>query len=521
MTTEPPPPEPAEGSAAGSAPGQARGDGGRGSHESSAVSPAASSELASSGAKGDGFAFALESLREIQAAKSGLDAMETALFAAVFEYADLRSKESPTPIAERDMILRSACAEIGAVLRLSDRTIQRRISEAYTVYTGFPQTFESLRTGEITSRHVQEIVKASDGLPVEVRSEYEVAALERAAISTPARLAAVLPSVANQIHARSLSERHQAARRHRSVIVRDVEDGMAELVALLPAVLAHGIHDRLTAMAVSVEKSDPDDERCRDEIRADIFADIALSGAPLAHGDALSAIRANVQVTIPVTTLVAASSSGADLVGVGPMDAETARRLAGGQPGWDRVMTHPVSGAVLAVDRYRPGEDLRRRLRVRDEHCRFPGCRQPAHRCDIDHSVAAVDGGKTHLDNLALLCKSHHTMKHAARWQITHRPHGVLVWTSPEGNTYVDTPTPVLRFYPTGDAASGGVAHENTNSETGGLGGGSVSGAVGGDRDAGLTIPRSSTPTSQVRPDLTSDSKSPTDSHSPTDPSPP
>ncbi|WP_254367322.1 HNH endonuclease signature motif containing protein [Microbacterium sp. NC79] len=454
MTIEQPPDEPIAGSAPDLPPSEATSDGGAMS-ALPAEAPAVSSEVAATDEMPGGFAFALSSLREIQRARAGLDAMETALYAAVFEHVDALSKQTAEPIAERDMMIRSACAEIAAALRLSDRAVQRRMSDAYDVYVGFPQTFEALRTGAITVRHVQEIVKASDGLPVDMRADYEVAALERALITTPPRLAAVLPSVANQIHARSIAERHQTARKRRAVTVRDVGDGMAELVALLPAVLAHGIHDRLTSIAVAVEKADPDDERCRDEIRADVFADIALSGAPLAHGDGLRAIRANVQVSVPVTTLAGGAGTGAELIGVGPMDADTARTLAGNEPGWDRVMTHPISGAVLAVDRYRPGEDLRRRLRVRDEHCRFPGCRQPAHRCEADHGLAAADGGKTHLDNLALLCKGHHTMKHAAHWQVVHEQHGVLRWTSPNGNTYIDTPTPVLRFYPSEGAASG------------------------------------------------------------------
>ncbi|MCR2678846.1 hypothetical protein NSP03_24390, partial [Salmonella enterica] len=57
----------------------------------------------------------------------------------------------------------------------------------------------------------------------------------------------------------------------------------------------------------------------------------------------------------------------AELDGMIPIDPATARRLAGAASGWDRVLTHPISGALLAVDRYRPSEDLRRHLRARDE----------------------------------------------------------------------------------------------------------------------------------------------------------
>ena len=39
------------------------------------------------------------------------------------------------------------------------------------------------------------------------------------------------------------------------MFVRDIEDGMAELLAVLPAVLAHGIHDRLTQMGHHVRRA--------------------------------------------------------------------------------------------------------------------------------------------------------------------------------------------------------------------------------------------------------------------------
>lgn len=114
-------------------------------------------------------------------------------------------------------------------------------------------------------------------------------------------------------------------------------------------------------------------------------------------------------------------------------------------------MTHPVTGAVLAVDRYRPGADLLRALRARDEHCRFPGCRQPLRRCDVDHTHDAALGGLTEIHNLAHLCRRHHTLKHATDWQVEQVGGGSLEWTSPTGLVYIDVPTPTLRFTPSGD----------------------------------------------------------------------
>src|SRR3546814_13943740 len=50
----------------------------------------------------------------------------------------------------------------------------------------------------------------------------------------------------------SIMGRHEEARKHRSVTVAEVDNGMAELRALLPAAEAFGIHDRLTQQARAV-----------------------------------------------------------------------------------------------------------------------------------------------------------------------------------------------------------------------------------------------------------------------------
>jgi len=57
-------------------------------------------------------------------------------------------------------------------------------------------------------------------------------------------------------------------------------------------------------------------------------------------------------------------------------------------------------------------------LVVRDRHCTFPGCRRPSIACDAHHITHWLDGGSTSLDNLALLCRTHHMMIHNTPWQI-------------------------------------------------------------------------------------------------------
>jgi hypothetical protein len=61
-------------------------------------------------------------------------------------------------------------------------------------------------------------------------------------------------------------------------------------------------------------------------------------------------------------------------------------------------------------------------LVVRDRHCTFPGCRRPPIACDAHHITHWIDGGNTGLSNLALLCRTHHTMIHNSPWQIRLNP---------------------------------------------------------------------------------------------------
>ncbi|WP_194765586.1 HNH endonuclease signature motif containing protein, partial [Microbacterium sp. UFMG61] len=94
---------------------------------------------------------------------------------------------------------------------------------------------------------------------------------------------------------------------------------------------------------------------------------------------------------------------------------------------------------------------MRRFLRARDQHCRFPGCRTPTHRCDIDHTHDHARGGKTRTDNLSHLCRRHHTLKHPDihdrhRWTAHQQPDGTITWTSPLGRTYTDPPPRRVMF---------------------------------------------------------------------------
>ena len=206
-----------------------------------------------------------------------------------------------------------------------------------------------------------------------------------------------------------------------------------------------------------------------DQLRADILLDLLLAAEPLAHDTGLSAVHATVSITVPVLALIDDGIRDpfehSSLDGHGPIDVDTARMLAGAASGWDRVLTHPITGAVLEVDRYTPSEQLRRHLRIRDQHCRFPGCRMPTHRSDLDHTLDHALGGTTSAANLAHLCRRHHTLKHQTAWTVVQHAGGVLQWTSPTGVPYIDRPASTVAFAT--DPESDYAAHLLTAPEPG------------------------------------------------------
>ncbi|WP_136054628.1 HNH endonuclease signature motif containing protein, partial [Microbacterium sp. K24] len=143
------------------------------------------------------------------------------------------------------------------------------------------------------------------------------------------------------------------------------------------------------------------DTRTWDQVQADLLADLLLAADPSAvHGAGLDNIQGRIQVTIAGTTLAGADDRPADLDGHGPLHPDIARHLAGRNTGWTRLLLDRF-GMVTQTDTYTPTEQMRRFLRARDQHCRFPGCRMPVHRCDIDHNHDHARGGKTRIDNLA------------------------------------------------------------------------------------------------------------------------
>ena len=116
----------------------------------------------------------------------------------------------------------------------------------------------------------------------------------------------------------------------------------------------------------------------------------------------------------------------------GHVPAETSRRLA-----CDCSIVHwqeNKKGEPLNIGRKTRSipPAIRRALKRRDHGCRFPGCTCKRF-VDAHHIKHWADGGETSMDNLVLLCRTHHRLVHEAGYGIRQGADNGFDFSLPDG----------------------------------------------------------------------------------------
>jgi hypothetical protein len=91
---------------------------------------------------------------------------------------------------------------------------------------------------------------------------------------------------------------------------------------------------------------------------------------------------------------------------------------------------------------YQVPDPMRALVEARDQTCGFPVCRQPAWRCEQDHTITYRLGGPTCPCNLSPECTRHHHLKHLPGWRLDQPRPGVLTWITPARLTHTVTAGP-------------------------------------------------------------------------------
>ena len=366
--------------------------------------------------------------------------------------------------------------DIATALRLSPNTAQMRIDVARTLVNHLPNTCSALAMGEISSSHATVIAKETaaairDGLSEFAIYQVEEKALSFAEFHTPGQVANKVRTTIAQLAPAEFEEVVDRARETRRVSCYNDADGMATVVAILPAPDAQIVMKSIEAYILKMNEKDAGAHSFASQGKTVSAAGVSAAGvetntwsllsADNKRADALTAILSaalsdsletvkphrrpvTVNVTIDLPTLLGLAENPGQLSGYGAIPASVARELASDAT-WKRFITDPQTGNLLDYGRekYEPPQALVDFLLARDRTCRFPGCRQPATRSDIDHAHSWDSGGETNIENLGLLCRRHHRLKTHGRWGLVSNEDGSCEWTSPVGKKFFVPARPV------------------------------------------------------------------------------
>ena len=316
-----------------------------------------------------------------------------------------------------------------------------------TVSTGrrleqLPETSAAFAAGDISAAHARVITKAMTPGRLAKAADAGIDLAE-----TDAILADLARATAPHETARGVAQwvagvdpdgtLDDAADTRRRFSMASGLDGRVHLRGDLDAVGGEYLHTALGALMNGDRPAG--DTRSHAERQADALVALARGaldggGLPTVRGE-----RPHVRVTIDLMALCAergaAGVAGGSLGWAGPINPETARRLAC-DASVVRIITGP-DGLPLDVGRAQrtASAAIRRAVELRDGHCVFAGCDAPPEWCDVHHVVHWAHGGPTSCDNGALLCERHHTSCHEGGFTIRRDP-GTSCWHTyrPDGS---------------------------------------------------------------------------------------
>ena len=355
------------------------------------------------------------------------------------------------PLLGGDAVLAERCAvmEASSRLHMTEGEVRTSAAIAQQARNELPRVWEAAKDGLISRGHVRAVLAqlpALDGSRQSVGG-FDELMREIAVAATVAGTRRQARTVADRLTACTRTQRHAAAFARRTVYVEDVADGMSWVSAMIATERAHAIDRQLTRTAKQMP-ADKRDGRTARQIRADLFADLLSGGA--------TTVTAKVFVTIPLDRLapearasvrdpgsrpaMAGSDLNSDCLipGVGPIDDATARQLLLDAGAFTRVITDPVTGVILDMDRRarKATRAQREWLTLAHGTCAQDGCHRLAIDADIDHHCAYHGPGRgdTDIANLDPLCEPDHAVKDTTLLRHHRRDDGSVQVEFPSGH---------------------------------------------------------------------------------------
>jgi Domain of unknown function (DUF222)/HNH endonuclease len=323
--------------------------------------------------------------------------------------------------------------ELAALTHVSSGTSCGQVR--FTEYVGdnLALSWEALDRGDLTLQHLQYLTRATTGctpaLVQIIDSQLIPPAIARG--WTPAKLATEARKAVITLDPDGAADRATKAKTCADVILIPGPNECATLIGDGDAVTLTAIKAAIDTRAAQLVR-DATEPLPIGLARIRAMAQLILDPDQHARRPRYDGI-----LTIDLTTWLGITQQPGELTGYGPISPATARALAA-DTSFRVAISDPDTADLLALGhtRYRPSARLTSYIQARDRTCQFPGCQQPAVRCDLDHRREHNRGGPTDPDNLQPLCRRHHNLKTHKLWRTRRNPDSTQTWTSPLGFTH-------------------------------------------------------------------------------------
>ncbi len=277
----------------------------------------------------------------------------------------------------------------------------------------FAVTAAAEAAGELSAAHAKVIIDAVGKLPTDLAAEYdervEADLVASARMFDPGQLTKLGRRYLDHLDPDGTLRDERYRHQHRGFTIAQRADGSSHVDGELTAPCTQVLLASLDAVAGPAPAVDgtPDPrtpaERRHDGFEAALRLVLRAKDLPDVGGTV---------ATVLLTATVDQWDSDTGLVTTGHgslISVAQAKRIAGGDP----LIVPVVIGHAKEILAYGTAHRLFRSpqrcaIYARDKGCTWPGCDAPALWCEINHVTPWAHGGRTSVDNGALLCPRHH-----------------------------------------------------------------------------------------------------------------
>ncbi len=344
----------------------------------------------------------------------------------------------------------STTAWLRATCRMSPGAAAQRVRTARALHRGpLAATARALAAGQVSYAHAATLADATHDLPAAKVAQAEPVLVDAARRLDPGRLRRLATHLRELVDPDTAEQHGRARLERRGLWLAATFDGMVAVDGLLDPEAGEAVQAALLPLA---RPAGPDDERTAAQRRADALGELARQALQTGRLPQEGGQRPQLTVTVDLASLLVDHSVSGTGGWGGTLPAETARRLAcdatitravvhrhpdhatthdgdAGDGGLAARLRHaiallpaPLGAPTQLLDLGRATRvitpALRRALALRDGGCIAAGCDRPAPWTDAHHLAHWLHGGPTNLDNLILLCRTHHRAIHEHRWQL-------------------------------------------------------------------------------------------------------